>query len=174
MTHLSVDIPMIETEHLILRDMRDSDLDVISDFFDSERSHFVGGPKNRGESWRVISGVLGHWMLRGYGMWLVQDRATGQPVGGVGHLFPEGWDEPELGWHLYNGHEGKGYAFEAAQAARAYGAAHFSIPAPISYIDPNNTRSIALAKRLGATFEREGAVMGHPCHIYRHPVQEAA
>ncbi|MBR9652130.1 GNAT family N-acetyltransferase [Thalassovita aquimarina] len=171
---LSLNIPTVETERLILREMRESDLDVIAEFFESDRSHFVGGPKSRGESWRVISGVLGHWLLRGYGMWLVEERVSGQPVGGVGHLNPEGWDEPELGWHLYTGHEGKGYAYEAALAAREYGARHFGLTAPISYIDPANTRSKALAERLGARFEREGEVLGHACHVYRYPETEGA
>lgn len=168
MTCLSVDIPVIETERLRLREMRESDLDTIAAFFGNDRSRFVGGPKNRAESWRVISGALGHWLMRGYGMWLVADKATDAPVGGVGFLNPEGWDEPELGWHLYDGFEGQGYAFEAAEAARAHGAAAFGLTAPISYIDPANTRSIALARRLGASFEREGEVMGHPCHVFRH------
>ena len=174
MTRLAVDIPVIETDRLILRDMRETDLDVIADFFADDRSGFVGGPKSRPESWRTIAGALGHWMLRGYGMWLVAERATDRPVGGVGFLFPEGWDEPELGWHLYNGHEGKGYAHEAATAARAHGARHFGLDGVISYIVPENTRSIALAQRLGATFEREGEVLGHACHVYRHPTQAEA
>lgn len=169
MTRLCVDIPVIETDRLILRKMRDADLDVIADFFADDRSAFVGGTKSRADSWRVIAGALGHWLLRGHGMWVVADRTTDQPIGGVGFLSPEGWDEPELGWHLYNGHEGKGYAFEAATAARAYGAAHFGLDGVISYIAPGNTRSAALAERLGATVERQGMLLGHDVNIYRHP-----
>nr|WP_235915963.1 GNAT family N-acetyltransferase [Thalassovita mangrovi] len=60
-----------------------------------------------------------------------------------------------------------------ALAARDYGARHFGLTAPISYIVPDNARSKALAERLGARFEREGAVMGHACHVYRHPKAEA-
>lgn len=170
---LPLNIPVVETDRLVLRAPRESDLDVIANFFASERSHYVGGPKTHAESWRVITGHLGHWVVRGFGMWLVADKATDQAIGSVGPWNPEGWDEPELGWHLYEGNEGKGYAYEAAVAARAYGAQHFGIPAPISYIDPNNTRSIALATRLGAVFEREGEVMGNACHVYRHPKAEA-
>ncbi len=171
---LTLNIPVIETERLRLRAHHEGDLDVIAAFFADDRSAFVGGPKNRAESWRVISGALGHWALRGYGMWLVADKTTDAPIGGVGFLNPEGWDEAELGWHMFNGHEGKGYAYEAAVAAKSYGATHFGIPAPISYIAPANTRSVALAKRLGATYERDGEVLGNACHIYRHSKAEAA
>lgn len=170
---LALNIPVIETERLRLRAMREDDLDTLAVFFESDRSQFVGGPKNRADSWRTISGTLGHWVLRGYGMWLVADKDSDTPIGSVGFLNPEGWDEPELGWSLFNGFEGKGYAAEAAAAARAYGAKHFGIPAPISYIDPRNTASLALAKRLGAEFEREGEVLGKPCQVFRHPNAEA-
>ena len=45
----------------------------------------------------------------------------------------------------------------------------------ISYIVPDNTRSAALAARLGAVIERDGTVMGHACKVWRHPhVAEAA
>jgi RimJ/RimL family protein N-acetyltransferase len=90
-------------------------------------------------------------------------------IGACGFIFREGWDEPELGWNLHDGYEGKGYAFEAASAARAYGAKHFDLSGVISYIDPVNRRSIALAKRLGATFERKTSLLGQEADIYRHP-----
>ncbi|MFT5001070.1 MAG: RimJ/RimL family protein N-acetyltransferase, partial [Planctomycetota bacterium] len=93
----------------------------------------------------------------------------GLSAGYVGLVNYEGWDEPELGWNMFEGFEGKGYAYEAAIAARDYAAQHFDLDGVISYIDPQNTRSLALAARLGATFEREGPLMGHVCHIYRHP-----
>ena len=65
-------------------------------------------------------------------------------------IFNDGWDEPELGWHIYDGFEGKGYAYQATIAARRYSARHFGLDRVISYIDPENTRSVALAERLDA------------------------
>ena len=162
-------IPTLETENLILRAPRADDLDAIAEFYQTTRSHMVGGPKDRHDSWRVLCTSLGHWALRGYGMWHVVEKSSGTSVGSVGIINHEGWDEPELGWHVYDGFEGKGYAFEAAKVACTYAADHFGLDAVISYIDPTNSRSLALAKRLGATFERDGQVMGHPCHVYRHP-----
>lgn len=169
---MGLTIPEFTTDRLRLRAYREDDLDALATFMADDRSQYVGGPKTRDECWRMLSSLLGHWALRGYGMWLVAEKDTDAPVGSVGIINPEGWDEPELGWSLFNGSEGKGYGTEAAVAARAYAATHFGIPAPISYIDPRNTASLALAKRIGATFEREGAVMGKPCHVYRHPKAE--
>ncbi|MFY0679667.1 MAG: GNAT family N-acetyltransferase [Thalassovita sp.] len=167
-------IPVLETERLILRGPQYSDLDAMAAFNASPRSHFIGGPKDRADTWRSLIGMLGHWQIRGYGFWMLEDKATQQTAGALGIINHEGWDEPELGWHLYDAFEGKGYAFEGATAARTYAAKTWGIAAPISYIDPANTRSIALATRLGAVFERDGVVVGHPVHVYRHPKTEVA
>lgn len=165
--------PVVETEDLILRGYREEDFDAFAAFGASDRARFVGGPQDRWVSWRSFMAGIGHWTLRGYGMWMVEHRATGKVAGRVGMIFNDGWDEPELGWHIYDGFEGKGYAYQATIAARRYSARHFGLDRVISYIDPENTRSVALAERLDASFERAGEVLGHPCQVWRHPSAEA-
>lgn len=161
--------PTIDTDDLILRGYAEPDFEAFAAFAASDRSKFVGGPQTRWESWRSFMAGIGHWMLRGYGMWMVEHRSSGQVAGRVGMINNDGWDEPELGWHIYDGFEGRGYAHQACLAARTYACENFGLDAVISYIDPINTRSLALAKRLGAVFEREGELLAKPCHIYRHP-----
>ena len=165
-------IPTVQTDRLTLRASRESDWDAIAEFYGSDRSQYVGGPRDRMECWRTLTAYLGHWHFRGYGFWQVEETASSTTVGAVGFMFPPAWDEPELGWHLYNGQEGKGFASEAVLAAREYGAKHFKLDAPISYIAADNTRSIKLAEKLGATFERDGELMGKTCLVYRHPKSE--
>lgn len=167
-------IPVLETERLILREPREADLDAMAAFYASDRSRWVGGPCDRfGASVRLMSG-LGHWALRGYGWWLLAERASGAVVGRAGVGLFAGWDEPELGWHIYDGFEGKGLAQEAARAARRHAATAWGMGPLISYIAHDNTRSRALAERLGARVEREGTVAGHPCLVYRHPQEAVA
>ncbi|ARJ70773.1 GNAT family N-acetyltransferase [Paracoccus contaminans] len=183
MTTLSVDIPVIETERLILREPREADLPAVAGFYASERSVFVGGGSAvvgrdgpRGAdwaAWRGTSSALGHWLLRGYGSWTIELRATGQVAGRAGFLNPTVWSEPELGWQVYEGFEGQGIAYEAALAARAAGPRLFGLNGVISHIDPANARSIRLAERLGATFERNAELLGKPCQIWRHPEVQA-
>lgn len=168
MTTLSVHIPVIETERLILREPRMEDFEAHVAFATSDRSRFVGGPFDRWGAWRGFSSALGHWLLYGCGFWMLEDKATGKPAGRVGVIKPDGWPEPELGWHVYEGFEGKGIAFEAAIAARAYAQNLMGFTPLISQIDHENTRSRALAERMGATVEREGEILGQPCLIYRH------
>ena len=162
-------IPVIETERLTLRGPREADFEAFAAFGASARSAWVGGPFPRLRSWTGFLATFGHWALRGYGMWMLEDRTGGQTAGRVGMIYNDGWDEPELGWQLFDGFEGKGLAFEAAHAARNHAARHFGLDGVISYIDPANTRSVALAHRMGAARERDGTVAGKPCDVYRHP-----
>jgi RimJ/RimL family protein N-acetyltransferase len=169
MTTLTLHIPEVKSGDLILRTICEDDLDQLAAFYAGTRSQFVGGPLSRADCWRLIAGNLGHWALRGFGMWVIADRGTGNPLGVCGFIFREGWDEPELGWQVWDGYEGRGIAYRAAHAARTHGAAHFGLDGVISYIDPANTRSQALAERLGARFERDGTLLGTPCQVWRHP-----
>ncbi|MGR3379006.1 GNAT family N-acetyltransferase [Salipiger abyssi] len=166
---MSVEIPVIETDRLILRAPRLEDLDPLCGFYADERSHFVGGPLDRGGVWRVLLRIAGHWQIRGYGVWHITLRETGEMIGHAGVINHVEWPEPELGYGIFAGFEGKGFAHEAAEAARATAARQFGLTRLISLIDPANDRSKALALRLGAHFEREEELMGKPAHVYRHP-----
>ena len=169
MSAAALPIPVLTTARLILRGPEERDFEAVAGFGTSERSRWVGGPFTRFESWgRFLSG-FGHWALRGFGYWTLEDRATGRVAGRVGITAHDGWDEPELGWHLFDGFEGQGLALEAAQAAREHAARAMGLDGVISYIDPANTRSARLAQRLGATVERDGMLLGHPMQVWRHP-----
>jgi RimJ/RimL family protein N-acetyltransferase len=117
---------------------------------------------------------LGEWSLHGYGMWAVEERASGRLVGRVGFLNPPGWPACELGWLLARDAWGRGFALEAAQAAIAHGRANLGIRELISLIRPDNVRSIALAERLGATLDRKVEFMGSATLQYEHPLAAAA
>jgi RimJ/RimL family protein N-acetyltransferase len=170
MTQFAFEIPTLDAGDVSLRAIQESDLEPLAAFYATDRSQFVGGPLPRVDAWRIISSNLGHWALRGYGMWII--AADQQPVGMCGFIFREGWDEPELGWQVWDGSEGRGIAYQAASAAREQGVRAYGLDSVISYIDPRNARSIKLAERLGAAFERETVFFDKPCHIYRHPKQE--
>lgn len=162
-------IPTLTTDRLTLRAPKLDDLPALTAFFTSPQSHAVGGPRNETESTFALNATAGQWLIRGYGSWHIADRDSNAFLGRTGFLFAPGWDEPELGWAITAEAEGKGIAHEATLAARAYGAKHLGLDAPISYIRPDNTRSAALARRLGATLERHGSLRDTPCDIYRHP-----
>ncbi|WP_425046668.1 GNAT family N-acetyltransferase [Primorskyibacter sp. S87] len=171
---MSFSIPTLETSRLILRAPCEADFPAEAEFFASDASRFVGGPKHPDETWRALAMMLGHWMLRGYGFWGVESRETGTYLGHVGLWSPEGWPEPEIGWTLMNDATGNGYATEAAMAARSYAYDVLQWPTAISLIDPANTASQAVARRLGAAFETtfEHSAFG-TMHVWRHPAPDA-
>ncbi len=164
-------VPVIETARLRLRAPRIEDFEVQAAFMASPRSRFVGGPMPRALAWRAFCHLTGHWVHRGYGMFVVADRAGDRAIGMAGPWFPEGWPEPEIGWSLWDpAAEGRGLAFEAAAAARSFARESLGWTTAISLILAGNTRSEALAARLGAVPEGEFAheTFG-PARIFRHP-----
>ncbi|MDM7932649.1 GNAT family N-acetyltransferase [Tabrizicola sp.] len=166
-------IPTLTTDRLILRPPHEADFTAMLAFNDSPRAGFVGGGGPRQQVWRGLLANIGHWALRGYGFFSVDSR-DGDFIGRVGVIYHDGWDEPELAWHLYDGFEGRGFAHEAALAARADYHARISAQAPISYIDVTNARSEALVQQLGASREQTLTDDRGTYHIYRHPAPEAA
>jgi len=170
----TITIPTIETDRLRLRAPRLDDLDAHAAFRASDRSRHVGGPFTRSESFSHLAGIAGHWQLRGYGRWIVADRATDAALGVVGPFHPEDWPCPEIAWTVYDTAEGRGIAFEAAQTARSYAYDTLGWTGAVSLIAPDNARSIALARRLGA---RPDGTHEHPAfgalQIWRHPGPEA-
>ncbi|SFE49477.1 GNAT family N-acetyltransferase [Roseivivax sediminis] len=167
-------VPRIETERLVLRELRITDLGDFVAFYADPRTQFVGGPLDRVQTWQRMLQMAGHWQLQGYGLWVAARATTGEPVGYAGIVHHVDWPEPELGYGIFEAWEGRGYAYEAAFAARHAAAEHFGITAPISFIRPDNARSLRLAERLGAVFERETELRGQPVHVYRHPEAEGA
>ncbi len=173
MSSFTTTIPRLETERLILREYRQSDFDDFADFYATPRSRFIGGPLPRELAWRGLAAHLGHWALRGYGFWAVEDKASGTFCGHVGLWFPEGWPEPEVGWVMMSHAEGRGLALEAAIASRhyAYHALHW--PTAISMIDPDNTRSLRLAARMGCRHESNFThVRLGEMQVWRHPLPD--
>jgi len=93
----------LHTELLILRMFRDEDSEAYAAMCaDPEVMRYLGEGRTltRGEAWRQMAMILGHWRLRGYGLWAVEERATGALLGRIGFFNPEGWPGFELGWML--------------------------------------------------------------------------
>ncbi|MEM7546346.1 MAG: GNAT family N-acetyltransferase [Pseudomonadota bacterium] len=166
--------PTVETERLILRPNREADFEPFAAFCASDRARLRGGVKNRAEAWRQFAAEIGHWYLSGFGFWAVEEKASGAYCGQVGLWYPEGWAQAEIGWMMVDGFEGKGYAFEAAIRARRYAYETLGWTVAASCISEGNDRSIRLAERMGATFDRRFPRDGLPDHlVYIHPGPEA-
>src|SRR5918911_4214175 len=158
----------LETERLILRQWRESDFEPYAEICaDLEVMRYLGGkPFTRLEAWRHMAFIIGHWQLRGYGHWAVEERSTGRMIGRLGFLYPEGWPAFEIGWTLARDSWGKGYATEGARRALQFAFTEMGRDHVISLIHPENKASIRVAERLGETVEGETEVLGIPVLIY--------
>lgn len=165
-------IPVLETERLILRGAHRSDFDAFAAMLASDRAVYMGGPHDRASAWRLFANTLASWPLDGFGAWMIIDRETGAFLGDVGVTQPIRFPEPEIGWTLTADAEGKGIATEAATAALDWYWANTDAPSVVSYIDPGNTRSRALAEKLGACHDPSAPLpegeTADETMVYRH------
>jgi RimJ/RimL family protein N-acetyltransferase len=110
--------------------------------------------------------MIGHWHFRGYGIWAVEEKATGQFVGRIGLHYPETWPGFELGWTLARQAQGKGYATEAARRSLEYAFVDLDRDHVISLIHPENVASIRVAERIGETLEGRTELLGNEVLVY--------
>ncbi|HTE31210.1 MAG TPA: GNAT family N-acetyltransferase [Chryseolinea sp.] len=160
----------LETERLNLRMFRETDWrDMYEYFSDPECMRFTSGRAfSENESWQKVAALSGHWNLRGYGSYALEEKSTGRVLGVAGLDYPLEWPEPEIQWGLSKAHWGKGYASEAVKAIKKMTAESIPGLPLISLIYKNNNNSINLAKAVGATFEKEYELRNESCLIFRH------
>ena len=160
----------IETVRLLLRQWRQSDFEVYAAFYENQAiSRLVGGPMSREKAWRHLAMTLGHWQLRGFGMWAVEEKSTSELIGSIGLWKPEGWPELAIGYWLLEAARGKGYATEGAKGARDYAFDELGATTLVSYIEPSNVDSIRVAERMGAWHDETIQLLNDREHcVYRH------
>ncbi len=165
-----MEIPTLETARLRLVAPVSRHFDAFAAVFaDAEFvKHFATAPRDREASHRSFCALLGHWQLRGWGAFLVEDRVTAALVGCVGVSDWEDWPEPELGWWTVPTEWGRGYAVEAARAALDYFASLRRTTRLVSFVPPTNAASMRVAEKLGASFERDLQLHGLPVRVYVH------
>ena len=157
----SLDVPILETDRLRLRSFRNSDIDDYAALnAHSEVMRYMGGPWDRGRSWRHMAFLIGHWRLLGYGTWAVTEKETGAFLGRIGFSEPEGWPGCELAWALARRWWGCGYATEGARAALAYGFTVLNKDRVISLIQQENRASLRVAERLGERLQGRADLNG--------------
>lgn len=159
----------LQTERLRLRPFQRDDLDDYARIIaDPEVVRYIGNgqPLSREDAWRSMAMHLGHWQLRGYGMWAVELKETGRFIGRIGLFFPEGWPGLELGWLLDRTYWGQGLAAEGGRAALDFAFQELRAKHVISIIFPENRNSIRVAEKIGERFERQGTLKGTEVVIY--------
>ncbi len=162
--------PKFETERLVLRGFETRDLAPLTEFFTNpEATRFIGGVRKAEEVYDQLSAYVGHWALYGLSLWAIEEKASGALAGFTGYLNPPDWPFPEIGWSVFPAFQNKGYATEAARAARV-GIVRLGGPAElVSYIDPENAASRRVAEKLGAQAGEMIGLRAGNAMVWRHP-----
>ncbi|HSS51566.1 MAG TPA: GNAT family N-acetyltransferase [Thermoanaerobaculia bacterium] len=162
-------VPTLETDRLRLRTFRPSDVEAYAALnADPEvLRHLGSGPSwDEGRSWRHMAFLLGHWQLRGAGMWAVEHRESGAFIGVAGFAAPAGWPGFELAGALARPWWGQGYATECGREALAYAFIVLAKEHVISLIHPENRASIRVAERIGERLEGRIDHLGREMLVY--------
>jgi RimJ/RimL family protein N-acetyltransferase len=150
--------PVIETERLILRTWRASDIvQNTAMLADPETARYITPDRRPVSSelngWRNAAVIMGHWALHGFGMFAVEEKTSGRYIGRIGPWCPPTWPGLEVGWGIAREFRGKGYAVEGARSAIDWVFDSFAVDRIVHCIDPENVASQGVARRLGATVD---------------------
>lgn len=152
-------IPTLETERLLLRPFVLEDLDPFAAIVSNPQvignATYSGQTMNRSQAFNWLCMMLGHWQLRGFGIWAVEEKSSSQFIGRIGLQYLDWFDDVELVWMLDQAAWGKGFGTEGARAAVEYGMGPLQLPAVTAVIRTDNEPSQRLAKRLGMFRDRE-------------------
>jgi RimJ/RimL family protein N-acetyltransferase len=172
---MPLQIPQLTTDRLLLRAFRPDDFEPYAAMMaNPEVGRFLmdGRPLSRTEAWCQMAMFIGHWVLRGYGLWAVEERETGQFIGRIGCLELEGFPAFEIAYTLTASAWRRGYAREGAAAALRYAREVLGRREIASIIRPGNTASIRVAESLGAVAGETVEFFGAPSIVYWYPQAE--
>lgn len=117
----------------------------------------------------IRNGPLTMYARHGFGLWLVERKDDGLPLGQCGLLQRDGLDHPDIGFAFQPAHWGQGYAQEAAGATLAYGHGALSMPEIQAITSLDNEASIRLLQRLGFAYRRQIELRpGDPVKLFSH------
>ncbi len=169
-----MDIPTIETLHLLLRAWKAEDAPALYSILqeDGILQYFPNpNPPPRAKADDYIAHQLEHWEQYGYGHWAVVTREDGQVVGWSGLEYLLELGETEVAYLLSKRVRGLGYATEAARAAVGFGF-DTGLPAIIGLVHPENTPSIRVLDKCGMAFVDRLTLWG--LNMWRYRVDQAA
>ena len=164
----------IETLRLLLRRPEASDAEPFMDILwdpevvEKKQVTLTEAPGDIELARRNTAALIDHWESRGYGLWTLVEKESGQIIGCVGLQYWKGWPGVELAWVIHRSRWNHGFATEAALAALEWAWARTDIDHIISLINEDDVRSMRVATKVGERFERIDVdpINGERIHVY--------
>ncbi len=163
-------IPLV-TGRLTVRALRPRDrprlLEILSDARVMEFS--LNGPMDAPGVARFIEQCRESYRANGFGLWGLEERATGRLVGfaGLSRVELDGRAEVELGYRLAHDCWGRGLATEAGRAVLDAAFSHWRLASVVAIIARRHTASMNVADKLGLIFDHATTYGGWDVAIYR-------
>jgi RimJ/RimL family protein N-acetyltransferase/predicted N-acetyltransferase YhbS len=157
---------MIETDRLILRSWRPSDLKPFIEMSaDTKVMEFFPAPLSAAEAETMVNTIEERTNQNGFGYWATELKSTGEFIGFIGLNIP-GYPLPfspcvEIGWRLASSHCGKGYALEGAKASLKFGFEILGLNEIVAFTTKENLRSRNVMQKLQMTY--------NPSDDFLHP-----
>ena len=102
----------------------------------------------------ILKGPVAMYERVGFGLYLVEHKRDGVPLGICGLIKRDGLDDVDLGFAFLPEFRAQGYAYESAAAVLAYGRNVLGLKRIVAITSPDNERSVHLLEKLGFTFEK--------------------
>ncbi len=151
-------IEPIETERLILRPLTEADAGFIFELVNDPSFIQNIGDRNvrtlEDAKRYITNGPVTSYARNGFGLYLVELKDTGQPIGMCGLIRRSMLNDVDIGYAYLPHYWSKGYAIEAALAMKQYAREVIGLKRMVAVVDPQNTGSIRLLEKLGMTFDR--------------------
>ncbi|RAL22686.1 GNAT family N-acetyltransferase [Thermoflavimicrobium daqui] len=160
---------ILRTERLNLRKMNPNDVTNLMEIFsDPKAMKYYPSTKNVEQTIEWIEWTMNNYTQYGVGLWIVEDKETGEFLGQCG-IVPQEIDgaiEMEIGYLFARRVWGNGYATESALACKKYGFEQMKFSKMISLIDIKNLPSIQVARRIGMNKEKRMMKWGKEIFVY--------
>ena len=171
-------VKVLETNRLVLRWLTEDDASFLRELMnDPSWIEFIGdrGVRTTAQAREYLTEhYLSSYRHHGFGLYRVERKTDGDPVGICGLLRRESLSDVDLGFALLPEHRRKGFAFEAAAATVEYARSVLTLPRLVAITVPHNDSSIQLLEKLGMAFERELDDRGERLHLYSIDLTHAA
>ncbi|AZZ95529.1 GNAT family N-acetyltransferase [Hahella sp. KA22] len=149
---------VLETERLTLRWLRlEDDHFILTLLNDPSWIRFIGDRGIRtleGARQYIQTGPLAMYEREGFGLYLVELKHDGAPVGMCGLIKREGLDDVDIGFAFMPPFRSQGYAYEAAKAVLDFGATKLGMSRIVGIVDQSNASSIRLLEKIGMAMEK--------------------
>ena len=155
----------LKLRYLTIRD-RDALIPILSDA--EVMRYSIIGVHDRRQIRQFIEQRLLSYLEYGFGLYAVVHKLDRQLIGYCGFFIQaiEQQKEVEIGYRLAKNYWGQGLGTEAAQGVLEYGRQRFNFQRFVCLIDPENVRSIRVAKKLGMKLERKLLYHGLDVEMY--------